>query len=97
MGTGMSGLQVIAAFEAVDPDVVLWESIKDSRSAADYEAYLQAFPNGQFATVARARADKYRRPLQPKAPAPQQRAPAPQIEESDTWFTGAEGARARRP
>lgn len=70
-----------------NPDVVLWESIKDSRNAADYEAYLQAFPNGQFATVARARADKYRRPLPPKAPAPQQRAPAPQIEESDTWFT----------
>ena len=70
-----------------NPDVVLWESIKDSRNAADYEAYLQAFPNGQFATAARARADKYRRPVPPKAPAPQQRAPAPQVEESDTWFT----------
>jgi TRAP-type transport system periplasmic protein len=77
------------------PDVVLWESIKDSRNAADYEAYLQTFPNGQFAAVARARADKYRRPVSPKAPAPQQRAAAPQIEESDAWLTVRSDANVR--
>ncbi len=77
-----------------DPDVLMWESIKNSRNAADYEAYLKAFPNGQFATDARARADKYRQPVQPKAPAPQPKAPAPQpkaptpqIEEADTFVT----------
>ena len=70
-----------------DPDVVMWESIKNSWNAEDYEAYLKAFPNGQFATDARARADKYRRPVQPKAPAPQPKAPAPQIEEADTHVT----------
>jgi TRAP-type C4-dicarboxylate transport system substrate-binding protein len=70
-----------------NPDVVMWESIKNSRNAADYEAYLKAFPNGQFVGDARARADKYRRPVQPKAPAPQPKAPAPQIEETDTYVT----------
>ena len=70
-----------------NPDVALWESIKNSRDAADYEAYLKAFPNGQFATDARARADKYRRPVQQKAPAPQQKAPAPQVEDLDTYVT----------
>jgi uncharacterized caspase-like protein/TRAP-type C4-dicarboxylate transport system substrate-binding protein len=77
-----------------NPDVALWESIKNSRNAADYEAYLKAFPNGQFATDARARADKYRRPVQQKAPAPQQKAPAPQqkapapqIEDLDAYVT----------
>jgi TRAP-type transport system periplasmic protein len=70
-----------------DPDVLMWESIKNSRNAADYEAYLKAFPNGQFATDARARADKYRRPAPTKAPAPQPKAPAPQVEEADTYVT----------
>ena len=37
-------------------ELVFWESIKDSDKAADYEAYLEAFPNGRFAPLARARA-----------------------------------------
>jgi formylglycine-generating enzyme required for sulfatase activity len=37
-------------------ELVFWESIKDSDRAADYEAYLEAFPNGRFAPLARARA-----------------------------------------
>lgn len=38
-----------------DAEIVFWESVKDSDNAADYEAYLQAFPNGVFAPLARAR------------------------------------------
>jgi formylglycine-generating enzyme required for sulfatase activity len=37
-------------------ELVFWESIKDSDRAADYEAYLESFPNGRFAPLARARA-----------------------------------------
>lgn len=74
-----------------NPDVAFWESIKNSRSAADYEAYLKAFPNGQFAADARARADKYRRPIKQKPPVSQQKAPAPEVEELDAYMTlGAE-------
>ncbi len=39
-----------------------WESIKDSRHAGDYEAYLQAYPKGRFAGLARARIDRLKWP-----------------------------------
>ncbi len=43
---------------APDPkavELVFWESIKDSLRTADYEAYLEQYPDGSFATLARAR------------------------------------------
>jgi hypothetical protein len=43
---------------APDPkavELVFWDSIKDSLRAADYEAYLGQYPDGAFATLARAR------------------------------------------
>ncbi len=36
-------------------DLLFWESIKDSRNAVDFDAYLQAFPDGAFAGLARNR------------------------------------------
>jgi uncharacterized caspase-like protein len=36
-------------------DALFWESIKDSARAADYEAYLEQFPRGTFAVLARNR------------------------------------------
>ena len=42
-----------------DADVVFWQSIQHSRNAADYQAYLNEFPNGSFAALARLRAAKY--------------------------------------
>ncbi len=42
----------------VDPqsvELVFWESIKDSQTAGDYDAYLQEYPEGSFATLAHAR------------------------------------------
>jgi len=36
-------------------ELTFWDSIKDSKHASDYEAYLQAYPNGRFAALARAR------------------------------------------
>ena len=43
---------------APDPksvELVFWDSVKDSLRAADYQAYLQQYPAGDFATLARAR------------------------------------------
>jgi hypothetical protein len=40
---------------AADPEVVFWQSIKDSRRAADFRAYLERWPNGIFARLAAAR------------------------------------------
>src|SRR5581483_11441878 len=36
-------------------DMTYWNSIKDSKYASDYQAYLQQFPHGTFAGLARSR------------------------------------------
>ncbi len=56
-------------------ELTFWESIKDSNHASDYEAYLQAYPKGRFAALARARIAR----LQASAPKPEvpARRPAP--------------------
>ncbi|QAU34941.1 formylglycine-generating enzyme family protein [Janthinobacterium sp. 17J80-10] len=63
-------------------ELTFWESIKDSNDASDYEAYLQAYPKGRFAALARARIARLRA-VKPKAepsiqkPAPAAKSPAP--------------------
>jgi formylglycine-generating enzyme required for sulfatase activity len=41
-------------------EMTFWESIKNSEQAGDYEAYLQAYPNGRFAALAKARITRLR-------------------------------------
>jgi hypothetical protein len=36
-------------------ELAFWNSIKDSRNPTDYRAYLETYPNGKFAALARAR------------------------------------------
>ena len=38
-----------------EAEITFWNSIKDSQTAAEFEAYLQAFPSGVFAPLARLR------------------------------------------
>src|SRR5690349_6787537 len=65
-------------------ELTYWESIKDSTHPEDYEAYLQAYPKGRFAGLARARIERLRaaapkaEPQPPKAtpPPPATKAPA---------------------
>ena len=46
-----------AGAEATDPaDLVFWRSIEQSSNPAEYKAYLDAFPTGRFAPLARLRA-----------------------------------------
>ncbi len=52
-------------------DLEFWNAIKDSDNPADYQAYLQSFPNGRFAPLARRRAQT----SPPLAPVPQSAAP----------------------
>lgn len=40
-------------------DLEFWNAIKDSKDAADYEAYLESFPEGSFAPLARLRIRQY--------------------------------------
>lgn len=37
-------------------DLAFWDAVKDSRNAADYRAYLEQYPQGRFASLARLRA-----------------------------------------
>jgi hypothetical protein len=38
---------------------VFWESIKDSPRVADYEAYLDRYPEGSFVALARTRLEEF--------------------------------------
>jgi formylglycine-generating enzyme required for sulfatase activity len=40
-------------------ELIFWDSVKDSTNAADYEAYLEVYPDGNFAPLAKARAQQY--------------------------------------
>ena len=57
-------------------ELAYWNSIKDSRQASDYEAYLQAYPKGRFASLARARIQQLKTGA-PPAPAAQRPAAQP--------------------
>ena len=39
-------------------EISFWESVRDSKSPAELEAYLKAYPHGKFSTLARIRLDK---------------------------------------
>lgn len=40
-------------------EIVFWESIKESARPADYEAYLEQYPEGSFAALARTRLEEF--------------------------------------
>lgn len=50
-------------------DKEFWSSIKDGKNAADFQAYLEQFPNGTFARLARNRLETLRAGAAPTAPA----------------------------
>ncbi len=45
---------------ATDKEALFWQSIQASSNVALYEAYLSQFPNGTFATLAKAKIDELR-------------------------------------
>jgi len=55
--------------QASDAETMFWNRVKDTRSAAELRAYLDAFPNGAYADIAKAR-------LQSMASTPPPRPPA---------------------
>jgi hypothetical protein len=75
----LSGLTACTASHppqpAADPELVFWESIRDSQNPAEFQAYLNAYPQGRFAELARLRA-KVDPPPPPKPPATPPKKPA---------------------
>lgn len=53
-------------------DLAFWQSIQNSNNPREYQLYLQAFPNGRFAPLARERAQGAQvQPLPEPAPEPE--------------------------
>ncbi len=63
-----------AAAQAESAEIAFWNSIRESKNRAEYEAYLQAFPKGVFAPLARVRMQQLGGNI--SAPAQQKSAPA---------------------
>jgi uncharacterized caspase-like protein len=47
-----------APAQGADREVVFWQSVQSSNSAPQYQAYLDQYPNGTFAPLARTRIDE---------------------------------------
>jgi len=54
-----SPINVASSREAVE--LAFWDTIKDSRDAADFSAYLKAFPSGKYAALARVQTSRLAR------------------------------------
>ena len=59
-----------ASAEALRTEMLFWDSVRGSSDPADYRAYLEQYPNGKFAALARNR-------LAALAPKPAAAPPAP--------------------
>jgi len=69
---------------APDAEVVFWQSIAESNDPAEFEAYLDLYPEGNFAALARIRLARMGRAAPPTAaPVPPTAAPVPRGAESD--------------
>ena len=53
--SGVSAAAPVTAADATAVELAFWDSVKDSGSAAEYAAYLKAYPNGRFVALAEAR------------------------------------------
>jgi formylglycine-generating enzyme required for sulfatase activity len=85
-------------------ELTFWDSIKDSNYASDYEAYLKAYPNGRFATLARARIERLKAAAgaqkpqaAPATPAPQATTPVPPAPQQPRPATAATPVPAPAP
>jgi formylglycine-generating enzyme required for sulfatase activity len=72
---GMQLAGVVPKNSAEQFELAFWNSIKDSRQAGDYEAYLKAYPKGRFAVLAQARIQQLKA-AQPQGQAPPAATPA---------------------
>lgn len=77
-------------------ELTFWDSIKDSNHISDYEAYLNAYPKGRFAALARARIERLRAAA-PKTETPSPAPPGKAAQERARPAPPAKAERARPP
>lgn len=97
-----TALPQTADAEAMRMEMVFWESVRGSNDPADFRAYLEKYPNGAFARLARNRLAQLEPPPAPAQAAPIQAAPAQAassaakgpLNPGDTWTYRALDVRA---
>ena len=81
-------------------ELEFWQSIKGSTDASDYEAYLEAYPNGRFAPLAKARVKRYNKaeapPPVPPPAKPTPKKPAFAVTDMDTEYDVMRNANIRK-
>ncbi len=70
-------LEAATALHVATMETTFWQSIKDSRQPAELEAYLERYPDGHFATLARSRIAALKAPKPAPTPPPKPVAPPP--------------------
>jgi hypothetical protein len=75
-----------AAAEELRTETVFWESVRNSTDPADFRAYLEQYPNGRFAPLARNRLNALgSKPAAPAAAQPAATSSSRLPREGDTW------------
>lgn len=68
--------------QATSAELTFWESVRDSEDPREIEAYLNAYPNGQFAPLARIRLNKLKSRIPDTSAQPDLQADKPGVTES---------------
>ena len=75
-----AGAAPVASGAGADREVIFWQSIQSSQRPADFEAYLQRYPLGEFAPLAQTRLEELRQTAAvPRLPAAPGTASQPQV------------------
>jgi len=93
-GTDSTSAGILPSDGEAQYELEFWESIRESTHAEDYEAYLEAYPDGRFAPLARSRAARYKETGAEPAPSPAAAAVA--VEEMDTAYQTVTDANVRK-
>ncbi len=83
-----------SADQELQAEMLFWDSIKNSTDGGDYRAYLDTYPKGRFAPLARSRAKKYAGAAAPVTPAATTQKPTyqPKSQRTGTAATAAKPA-----
>lgn len=71
--------------EALRAEIVFWETVRASNDPADYRAYLEQYPNGKFAALARNRLAAPASKPSEAVPVPVKASASPMPQIGDTW------------
>ena len=74
-----------ASEAALRAEIVFWETVRASNDAADYRAYLEQYPNGKFAALARNRLAAFSAKPAEATPPPVKASASPIPQKGDSW------------